>query len=130
MNPSTPVTPDCAPFDSFHDWYLLGVAADMDKRLVELRLMFDNKIDRVRLLFQGASRCLVDDFLIQNIIYSLKILDDRESDEYRQALARLNESYPWGENQLLKNIASIQATLGAELLVEFESMEIEPKKKK
>lgn len=113
-------------YESFHDWYLLGVAADRDKKLVELQLIFDNKMDRVRLLFKGASRCLVDDFLMQNIIYSLKVLDDRESDAYRQALARLDESYPWGENQPLKNIASIQATLGAELLVEFESMEVAP----
>jgi hypothetical protein len=64
MNSSTPVTPDFATFDSFHDWYLLAIAADMDKQLVELRLMFDNRIDRVRLLFKGASRCLVEDFLI------------------------------------------------------------------
>ena len=113
-------------YESFHDWYLLGVAADRDKKLLELQLIFDNKMDRVRLLFKGASRCLVDDFLMQNIIYSLKVLDDRESDAYRQALARLDESYPWGENQPLKNIALIQATLGAELLVEFESMEVAP----
>jgi hypothetical protein len=126
MTLPTPITPDCASFDSFHDWYLLGVTADMDKQLVELRLVFDNKIDRVRLLFKGASRCLVEDFLIQNIVYSLDVLTDHSSDAYVRALARLDESYPWGENQPLKNIASIQATLGAELLVEFESMEVEP----
>jgi hypothetical protein len=53
MNSSTPVKADFAPFDSFHDRYLLAIAADMDKQLVELRLMFDNWIDRVRLLFKA-----------------------------------------------------------------------------
>ena len=42
-------------YESFHDWYLLGVAADRDKKLLELQLIFDNKMDRVRLLFKGAS---------------------------------------------------------------------------
>ncbi len=113
-------------YEAFHDWHLLGVAADMKEQRVELRLMFDNRKDRVRLLFKGASRCLVDDFLIQNIVHSLKVLTDHQSDAYRQALAALDKSYPWGKDQPLKNIVAIQATLGAELLVEFESMEVEP----
>ncbi|MFC0402857.1 hypothetical protein [Paraburkholderia rhizosphaerae] len=113
-------------YESFHDWYLLGVAVDMDKQVVDLQLIFDNKIDRVRLRFKGATRCLVDDFLIQNIIYSMEVLSVHESDAYKQALSRLDRSYPWGKDQPLKKIASIQATLGAELLVEFESMEAVP----
>jgi hypothetical protein len=122
---SAQIALSCATPESFHDWYLLGVAADMDKQRVELRLMFDNRKDRVRLVFKGASRCLVNDFLIQNIIYSLKVLTDRASDAYVDALSALDRSYPWGKGQPLKNIASIQASLGAEMLVEFESMVVE-----
>jgi hypothetical protein len=113
-------------YESFHDWYLLGIAADMDKEVVELRLMFDNKKDRVQLSFSGATRCWVNDFLIQNIIYSIKVLTDFNSDEYQKALDLLDKSYPWGEGKPLKKIASIQATLGAELLIEFDSLEVEP----
>ncbi|MBB5408179.1 hypothetical protein HDG34_002111 [Paraburkholderia sp. HC6.4b] len=111
---------------SFHDWYLLGIAADMDKEVVELRLMFDNKKDRVRLLFGGATRCWANDFLIQNIVYSIKVLTDFNSDEYRKALASLDKAYSWGKGKPLKNIAVLEATLGAELLIEFDSLEVEP----
>ncbi|HEY2021749.1 hypothetical protein [Paraburkholderia sp.] len=113
-------------YELFHDWYLLGIAADMDNELVELRLMFDNRKDRVRLSFSGATRCWVNDFLIQNIIYSIKVLTDFDSDEYRNVLALLDKSYSWGEGKPLKNIAVIEATLGAELLIEFDSVEVEP----
>ncbi|MFT4063984.1 hypothetical protein [Paraburkholderia sp.] len=113
-------------YESFHDWYLLGIAADMDRQVVDLRLMFDNRKDRVRLSFTGATRCWVNDFLIQNIIYSIKVLTDFNSDEYRKALALLDKSYSWGEGKPLKNIAFVQATLGAELFIEFDSLEVEP----
>jgi hypothetical protein len=113
-------------YESFHDWYLLGVDANSETGLVELRLMFDNKKDRARLLFRGVSRCFVNDFLIQNIIYSVKVLTDVKSDEYQRALDVLDNSYPWGRNKPLKKIASITASLGAELFIEFESVEVEP----
>jgi hypothetical protein len=113
-------------YESFHDWYMLGITADMDRQIVELRLMFDNRKDRVRVLFRGATRCWANDFLIQNIIYTMKILTDFESDEYRQALAALDKSYSWGKGKPLKKIAQVQATLGADLLVEFDNLEVEP----
>ncbi|SMG60821.1 hypothetical protein [Paraburkholderia susongensis] len=113
-------------YESFHDWYLLGIAADVDKQVVELHLMFDNKKDRVRLSFGGATRCWANDFLIQNIMYSIKVLTDFNSDEYRKGLALLDKSYSWGKGKPLKNIAFVQATLGAELLIEFDSLEVEP----
>ncbi|HEX3636166.1 MAG TPA: hypothetical protein VHV99_11860, partial [Paraburkholderia sp.] len=71
-------------YESFHDWYLQGVAADLDAGEVELRLMFDNRKDHARVIFKGASRCLMNDFLIQNIIYSMDVLKDFESDEYKR----------------------------------------------
>ena len=41
------------------------------------------------------------------------------------ALAALDKSYPWGRNKPRRQIASITATLGAELLIEYESVEVE-----
>ncbi|MBB5445222.1 hypothetical protein HDG38_003851 [Paraburkholderia sp. WSM4177] len=87
---------------------------------------FDNKKERVRLLFSGATRCWANDFLIQNIVYSIKVLTDFNSDEYRKALASLDKAYSWGKGKPLKNIAVLEATLGAELLIEFDSLEVEP----
>jgi hypothetical protein len=59
-------------FESFRGWYLTGISADMGAGIVELALMFDDRSKRVRVLFKGASRCLVNGFLIQNIIYEMK----------------------------------------------------------
>lgn len=112
--------------ESFHDWYLLGIAADMERQTVELRLMFDNKEDRARLLFKGATRCWINDFLIQNIISSIKVLSDFDADEYKKALLSLDRSYSWGKGKPLKNIAIIEATLGADVLIEFDSLDVEP----
>lgn len=113
-------------YESFHDWYILGVAADMDSQTVELQLLFDNRRDRVRLLFKGATRCWINDFLIQNIICSVKVLTDFSADEYTKALLSLDRSYPWGKGKPPKNIAVIEATLGADMLIEFESLEVDP----
>lgn len=113
-------------YESFHDWYLLSVSADRDAKSVELQLMFDNKKDRARLRFDGATRCWVNDFLIQNIIYSMRVLDDFNSDDYKAARAVLDKSYPWGKDDPPKLIATVQATLGAELFVEFDTIRVEP----
>jgi hypothetical protein len=112
-------------YESFHDWYLTGITADMDRQTVELRLMFDDRKDRVRLRFSGATRCWMNDLLIQNIVYSIKVLSQFDTDDYRQALASLDQSYSWGKGKPLKYIAVVQATLGAEGLIEFDSLEVE-----
>ncbi|WP_143746416.1 hypothetical protein [Caballeronia catudaia] len=114
-----------ARYHSFHDWYLCGVSADMFSKVVELTLMFDNRKDRARLRFSGATRCLVKDFLIQNIIYSVDVLSDFESQEFKQARSALDCSYPWGKDKPPKPIASISASIGADLLIEFDSVDVE-----
>ena len=87
--------------------------------------MFDNKKDHARVVFKGASRCLVHNFLIQNIIYSMDVLTDFDSDKYKRALDALDNSYSWERNKPRKNIAAITATLGAELFIEFDSLTVE-----
>lgn len=107
---------------------MLGVYADRDASSFELHLMFDsiaNKKDRVRVCFDGATRCWVNDFLIQNIIYSMGVLADFDSAEYKAARVKLDETYPWGKDWSPKPIAAVQATLGAELFVEFETFRVE-----
>ena len=110
----------------FHDWYLTGISADMTGGIVELALMFDDRKQRARIVFKGASRCLVNDFLIQNIIYEAKILTDSSTHEYGRALDSLEKSYFGKVSGEPKPIAVFSATLGAELLVEFDSLEVEP----
>ncbi|OAJ51843.1 hypothetical protein A6V36_14830 [Paraburkholderia ginsengiterrae] len=111
-------------FESFHDWYLMGISADMKAGVVELALMFDDGKARARVRFKGASRCHMNDFLIQNIIYDAKILTDYSASEYKRALDSLETSYFGKENHQPKPIAVFAATLGAELLVEFETVDV------
>ncbi|WP_175948496.1 hypothetical protein [Burkholderia pyrrocinia] len=113
-------------YESFHDWYLLSVFADRDAKSVELQLMFDNKKDHVRVYFDGATRCWVNDFLIQNIISSIRVLADFDSTAYKAARAVLDKTYAWGKDAPPKPIAAVQATLGAELFVEFDVVRVEP----
>lgn len=42
-------------YQSFHDWYLVGVEVDEVTKTVVLNLLFDNRKDRVRLVFSGAT---------------------------------------------------------------------------
>jgi hypothetical protein len=110
-------------FNSFHDWYLMGIFADREAGVIELSLMFDNRKDRACVKFQGATRCFVNDFLIQNIIYDVKILTDFDASDYRRALDALEKSYFGKESRPNKPIAVLTATLGAELLIEFDTVE-------
>ncbi|MEM5373139.1 hypothetical protein V4C53_45260 [Paraburkholderia azotifigens] len=43
-------------YKSFRDWYLLGIAADLDTNLVELHLMVDDKKDHARVIFSDDRR--------------------------------------------------------------------------
>lgn len=115
-----------AQYHAFHDWYLCAISADMFEAVVELRLLFDNRKDRVRVVFRGATRCLVKDFLIQNIISSMTVLSDFESPQFKQARSALDNSYPWGEDGPPRLIASIDASIGADALIEFDSVEVYP----
>jgi hypothetical protein len=113
-------------YHSFHDWYLCGVSSDMFGEIIELKLMFDDRKDRVRLTFSGATRCLMNEFLIQNIIHSMNLLSDFASPEFKQARATLDGSYPWGKDRAPKPIVSITASIGADLLIEFDSVTVVP----
>lgn len=96
----------------------------MFQAVVELKVMFDNRKDRARIVFKGATRCLLTDFLIQNIIYSVEVLSDFSSREFQQARSSLDSSYPWGRDKPPKAIASVSASIGADLLIEFDSLEV------
>ncbi|MBB5460461.1 MULTISPECIES: hypothetical protein [unclassified Paraburkholderia] len=111
-------------FNAFHDWYLMGVSADREASIVELALMFDNRKDRVRVQFKGATRCLANDFLIQNVIYEVKVLTDFQSPDYQRALHALEKSYFGKENRPNMPIASVGASLGAELFIEFDTVDV------
>jgi hypothetical protein len=107
---------------SFHDWYMVGVAVDMNEHELTIQLCDSFKKRLATICFHGATRFIVDGFAAQNIIYSLSVLSENSS-EYASARTALEASHPWGEDWPMKKIARISASLGAEVVVEFDSMQ-------
>lgn len=107
---------------SFHDWFIVGVAVDMSVHELTLQLCDDYKKRSATIYFEGATRFIVEGFAAQNIVYSLTVLDENSS-EYDSARAALEKAHPWGSDWPVKKIAKISASLGAEVIVEFDRMQ-------
>ncbi|AET93025.1 hypothetical protein BYI23_C008790 [Burkholderia sp. YI23] len=107
---------------SFHDWFIVGVAVDMNAHELTIQLCDDYKKRFVTLRFENATRFIVDGFIAQNIVYSLTVLSESSTD-YVSARTALEKSHPWGDNWPVKKIAKISASLGAEMTIEFDSMQ-------
>jgi hypothetical protein len=76
------------------------------------------------LVFAGASRCIVSDFLIQNVIYDISIFSSEDDpSRYDEAIVRLNKSYPWPPEEL-KKIAEIRPSVGADITIEFSTVSV------
>jgi hypothetical protein len=73
------------------------------------------------LIFRGATRFLPTEMLMQNIVYDIKDLMPG-SDAYQNAKTLLDKTY-WKVKKPGSRIITITASLGAELFIEFESVE-------
>lgn len=106
--------------DHLHDWYIDGIEVDGS----DMRIKIHFEAERRVLVFAGASRCIVGDFLIHNAIYDISIFssedDPSRSDE---AIARLNKSYPWPPEEL-KKIAEIRPSVGADITIAFSTVSV------
>jgi hypothetical protein len=107
---------------SFHDWFIVGVAVDMDAHELTIQLCDDYKKRFATIQFKNATRFIVEGFVAQNIVYSLTLLSEN-STEYASAREALEKSHPWGANWPMKKIARISASLGAEVTVEFDRLQ-------
>lgn len=108
-------------FDYFHDWNIEGLAI-RDRHKLIISLEYDGK--RATAVFNGVSRCTVEHFSVSNnIVFELKILGPGDTN-YDLALAMLSKSERFADASG-REIAIIVATAGAELAIEFDSLEIE-----
>ncbi|APA84053.1 hypothetical protein BJG93_00530 [Paraburkholderia sprentiae WSM5005] len=105
--------------DGFHDSYLIGIDVDHLTNSITLKLRLGDTV--TSLIFHGATRFLLTEMLIQNIVYDIKDLMPG-SDAHQHAKALLDKSY-WKVKKPGSRIITITASLGAELLIEFESLE-------
>jgi hypothetical protein len=83
----------------------------------------DHMPEKIVLVFAGALCCIVNDFLIQNVIYDISIFSSEDDDpsHYDEAIARLNKSYPWPPEES-KKIAEIRPSVGADITIEFSTV--------
>jgi hypothetical protein len=107
-------------FEYFHDWYI-DILAVRDRHKFIIALEFSGK--RATLTFNRTSRCTVEHFSVaNNIVFEVTILKPGDTN-YDLALAMLAKSERFSDTPG-SQIALILATAGAELAVEFETLEI------
>jgi hypothetical protein len=106
-------------FDLFHDSYIIRVDVDHLTHFVCLHLRTPDNIVSI-LEFSGATRFLFTEMLMQNIVYSVAELEP-QSMEYMEAVARFDKTY-WKNEKSGMRIAFLSASLGAEMLIEYENV--------
>lgn len=111
---------DVDSLDRFHDWNIDILTTGEDNRLI-LGLQFNDR--RATVTFVGTSRCSVKNFGPKNIVRGMEIFQAGQTgyDVALTELARLNRL----SEKLGQHVAFVTTTAGAELLVEFEAIEIE-----
>ncbi|KXU91370.1 hypothetical protein CI15_02025 [Paraburkholderia monticola] len=105
--------------DGFHDSYLIGIDVDHLTNSITLKLRLGGTV--TSLIFLGATRFLLTEMLIQNIVYDIRELIPG-SDAHQNAKALLDKTY-WKVKKPGSRIVTITASLGAELFIEFESVQ-------
>jgi hypothetical protein len=111
-------------FHSFHDWIFAGYSADGRGGAVYLELVSDDFKEHKTIIFMGATRCLVRDYGMENIVYSLDILSDFESARFALARQILDRSTPFGRGLPPQKIAVLSASFGGEAWIEYSKYRI------
>jgi len=111
-------------FHSFHDWIFSGISASNSARTVHLELVSDDFREHATIIFMDATRCLVTDYGMENIVYSIDILSDFESPKFITARQVLDRSTPFGRGLPPKKIAMLTASFGGEAWIEFSGYRV------
>lgn len=111
---------DLKAFNQFHDWYLDTIRVSQKNEALMLGLYLQER--RATVSFVGTNRCAVQDFGLQNIVYRIEVLT-LGTPHYEKAQQILAKTQRWNDNQP-GNIARLFSTCGAEIVVEFDSIEI------
>ena len=106
--------------ESFHDWCLNGLAS-VDGE-IKLTLTFYLKRKTIRLF--GATRCLLNNFMIQNIVHDIRIISCDCSGDFSEKASILDKSYPAPSNRDAQELLIITSSVGAEGIIEFSSFEV------
>ena len=111
---------DLKAFNQFHDWYLDTIHVSKESETLTLGLYLQER--RALLSFIGINRCALQDFGLQNIVYRIETLNPG-SPQYETAQQILAKAQRWTDSHP-SNFARLFSTCGAEVIVEFNSIEI------
>lgn len=111
---------DLKAFNQFHDWYLDTIHVSQESETLMLGLYLQER--RALVSFIGMNRCALQDFGLQNIVYRIEVLNPG-TPQYEKAQQILAKAQRWTDSQP-GNIARLFSTCGAEIIVEFDSIEI------
>jgi hypothetical protein len=107
--------------NDLHDWYIDGIMLGPSD--VTLFIHFYEACKKIR--FTGATRCLFNDWLIQNCISEAKIISVAEEPElYRAEIVLLEAKYPARLSGATGKILTISASIGAVGIIEFQDFEV------
>ena len=111
-------------FNSFHDWVFAGYSADSRGGAVHLELVSDDFKEHKTIIFMDVTRCLVTDYGMENIVYSLDILADFDSPKFMAARQILDQSPPFDRGLPPKKIAMLSASFGGEAWIEYSQYRV------
>lgn len=111
---------DLKAFNQFHDWYLDTIRASKESETLTLGLYLQER--RASVSFVGMNRCALQNFGLQNIVYRIEVLNPG-TPHHQKAQQILAKAERWTDSQP-SNIAWLFSTCGAEIVVEFDSLEI------
>lgn len=107
-------------YNYFHDWTIDRLSVADGDLLLHVYLSDDRKI----IHFTNVRRLIGNNFMTQNVIYDLKIIDQQASQKlYEQQIEQLDRTYgprPQKEHCL----AVLSASVGVEMVVEFIELKI------
>jgi hypothetical protein len=107
--------------NDLHDWFLDGIILAPPE--VTLFVSFYGARKQIRLI--DATRCLINNLLISNVIFEAKIISATDDPErYKEEVERLDETYPVIPLGMSPKICCISASLGANATIEFRDLEV------
>jgi hypothetical protein len=106
---------------AFHDWYIDGFK--LERSAAVLFVHFYEKKREIH--FSGVTRCLINSFMFQNVIYQMSITSwDCSRELFLEAKKSLDETYPVLDGRNGSKIMSILPSVGAHILIEFSELSI------
>ncbi|WP_321801812.1 hypothetical protein [Caballeronia sp. J97] len=107
-------------FNYFHDWYLDTIHVSKEDETLTLSLYLQDR--RVSVSFIGMNRCVLENLSLQNIVYGIEVLEPG-TQRYERAERVLAKAESWNDRKA-GVLVQIFSTCGAELVIEFDTLEI------